>query len=150
MQCKAPEQYTPFSQKKTLEFDSNIKDLDPLAQMQTAEKPNMDSDSQSNCAQNLNEEFFTRQDRKVFESDVEQSELELDSHNRDLEMSLNHSTKKEIQTQFKTVSPENRAISILKDQIQNQSIITCLLYTSPSPRDSWASRMPSSAWKKKK
>ena len=26
---------------------------------------------------------------------------------------------------------------------------TCLLYTSPSPRDSWASRMPSSAWKKK-
>ena len=25
----------------------------------------------------------------------------------------------------------------------------CLLYTSPSPRDSWASRMPSSAWKKK-
>ena len=23
--------------------------------------------------------------------------------------------------------------------------ITCLLYTSPSPRDSWASRMPSSA-----
>ena len=27
---------------------------------------------------------------------------------------------------------------------------SCLLYTSPSPRDSWASRMPSSAWKKKK
>ena len=27
--------------------------------------------------------------------------------------------------------------------------IPCLLYTSPSPRDSWASRMPSSAWKKK-
>ena len=26
----------------------------------------------------------------------------------------------------------------------------CLLYTSPSPRDSWAYRMPSSAWKKKK
>ena len=25
----------------------------------------------------------------------------------------------------------------------------CLLYTSPSPRDSWATRMPSSAWKKK-
>ena len=24
----------------------------------------------------------------------------------------------------------------------------CLLYTSPSPRDSWAPRMPSSAWKK--
>ena len=26
----------------------------------------------------------------------------------------------------------------------------CLLYTSPSPRDYAASRMPSSAWKKKK
>ena len=26
---------------------------------------------------------------------------------------------------------------------------TCLLYTSPSPRDSWACRMPSSACKKK-
>ena len=28
-------------------------------------------------------------------------------------------------------------------------IITCLLYTSPSPRDRTRSRMPSSAWKKK-
>ena len=27
--------------------------------------------------------------------------------------------------------------------------IPCLLYTSPSPRDYAASRMPSSAWKKK-
>ena len=27
--------------------------------------------------------------------------------------------------------------------------ITCLLYTSPSPRDVEESRMPSSAWKKK-
>ena len=29
-------------------------------------------------------------------------------------------------------------------------LITCLLYTSPSPRDRTRSRMPSSAWKKKK
>ena len=28
--------------------------------------------------------------------------------------------------------------------------IICLLYTSPSPRDRTRSRMPSSAWKKKK
>ena len=28
---------------------------------------------------------------------------------------------------------------------QNQSYYTCLLYTSPSPRDSTSSRMPSSA-----
>ena len=35
------------------------------------------------------------------------------------------------------------------NQEQTFYIGTCLLYTSPSPRDSWASRMPSSAWKKK-
>ena len=33
--------------------------------------------------------------------------------------------------------------SILQEQINNN--MTCLLYTSPSPRDSCASRMPSSA-----
>ena len=33
-----------------------------------------------------------------------------------------------------------------KKQVNGSQI--CLLYTSPSPRDSWASRMPSSAWKK--
>ena len=31
-----------------------------------------------------------------------------------------------------------------------EEIINCLLYTSPSPRDMRRSRMPSSAWKKKK
>ena len=33
--------------------------------------------------------------------------------------------------------------------IYSPALPACLLYTSPSPRDSWASRMPSSAWKKK-
>ena len=33
--------------------------------------------------------------------------------------------------------------------IYHLSIIVCLLYTSPSPRDGLLSRMPSSAWKKK-
>ena len=32
----------------------------------------------------------------------------------------------------------------------NKMELTCLLYTSPSPRDRTRSRMPSSAWKKKK
>ena len=31
------------------------------------------------------------------------------------------------------------------DMIQNTNIFYCLLYTSPSPRDSMTSRMPSSA-----
>ena len=36
-----------------------------------------------------------------------------------------------------------------KITLENLKYWNCLLYTSPSPRDSWASRMPSSAWKKK-
>ena len=31
------------------------------------------------------------------------------------------------------------------DQVGNSNVITCLLYTSPSPRDLSTSRMPSSA-----
>ena len=33
----------------------------------------------------------------------------------------------------------------MKDQLIRQTIMTCLLYTSPSPRDRQKSRMPSSA-----
>ena len=33
----------------------------------------------------------------------------------------------------------------MKDQLIRQTIMTCLLYTSPSPRDKRQSRMPSSA-----
>ena len=31
------------------------------------------------------------------------------------------------------------------DNLISQALTTCLLYTSPSPRDLWISRMPSSA-----
>ena len=34
---------------------------------------------------------------------------------------------------------------IIEQQISFKAAITCLLYTSPSPRDLWISRMPSSA-----
>ena len=34
---------------------------------------------------------------------------------------------------------------ILTDPSYSQQIVTCLLYTSPSPRDATLSRMPSSA-----
>ena len=41
---------------------------------------------------------------------------------------------------------ENRVISAIHDAIvEYESIKTCLLYTSPSPRDPKTSRMPSSA-----
>ena len=33
----------------------------------------------------------------------------------------------------------------LEDLVVNKKILTCLLYTSPSPRDGHQSRMPSSA-----
>ena len=42
----------------------------------------------------------------------------------------------------------NMPSSKLKVAIAN--VLACLLYTSPSPRDGLLSRMPSSAWKKKK
>ena len=41
-------------------------------------------------------------------------------------------------------------VDVLKTKLGNASLIkTCLLYTSPSPRDRTRSRMPSSALKKK-
>ena len=48
-----------------------------------------------------------------------------------------------------------QALDLLRAQGQGQAgaaVATqpCLLYTSPSPRDLSTSRMPSSAWKKKK
>ena len=45
----------------------------------------------------------------------------------------------------------NSHISSSMNSLQKlDSFISCLLYTSPSPRDVEESRMPSSAWKKKK
>ena len=41
-------------------------------------------------------------------------------------------------------SPRGR-IYLIKDMLENDRPATCLLYTSPSPRDLSTSRMPSSA-----
>ena len=46
------------------------------------------------------------------------------------------------------IGPGSKELMFLLHILFDGEII-CLLYTSPSPRDSWASRMPSSAWKKK-
>ena len=42
---------------------------------------------------------------------------------------------------------KNRTINDLKKCLANSDVVIslCLLYTSPSPRDMWTSRMPSSA-----
>ena len=40
---------------------------------------------------------------------------------------------------------EKRELLCLQDQDTGESFISCLLYTSPSPRDATLSRMPSSA-----
>ena len=45
---------------------------------------------------------------------------------------------------FKVDSAENKETSISKNGLLND-LKTCLLYTSPSPRDATLSRMPSSA-----
>ena len=49
---------------------------------------------------------------------------------------------------YKDVTPPNTEEQLMDEegmQILKQSIFTCLLYTSPSPRDATLSRMPSSA-----
>ena len=40
---------------------------------------------------------------------------------------------------------ESNSISRILNSMENKNLITCLLYTSPSPRDGRISRMPSSA-----
>ena len=40
---------------------------------------------------------------------------------------------------------EVKALGLRKGEVEGVSIDTCLLYTSPSPRDRQKSRMPSSA-----
>ena len=41
--------------------------------------------------------------------------------------------------------PSNMRVETFKKALQREGYITCLLYTSPSPRDGLLSRMPSSA-----
>ena len=41
--------------------------------------------------------------------------------------------------------PEKGSIKVKEKIVSNDKFIVCLLYTSPSPRDSDSSRMPSSA-----
>ena len=40
---------------------------------------------------------------------------------------------------------KNKSLTAIKNVTFNEPIFTCLLYTSPSPRDGLLSRMPSSA-----
>ena len=45
------------------------------------------------------------------------------------------------QIEFKQIFPDNKSV----EHDANEILETCLLYTSPSPRDGLLSRMPSSA-----
>ena len=47
-------------------------------------------------------------------------------------------------------TPRRLAVLISGVAEKAEDFTDCLLYTSPSPRDGLLSRMPSSAWKKKK
>ena len=58
---------------------------------------------------------------------------------------VNKEINKEVIKYFKTLTSKNiKGITNLAPSY-NKLIITCLLYTSPSPRDLYRSRMPSSA-----
>ena len=48
-------------------------------------------------------------------------------------------------TNFRAKSEENNYLLKLYKDSSEYKLITCLLYTSPSPRDQRGSRMPSSA-----
>ena len=45
----------------------------------------------------------------------------------------------------KGIHPENYRPVVFKDMSNGDVFLSCLLYTSPSPRDRQKSRMPSSA-----
>ena len=51
---------------------------------------------------------------------------------------------------FKDIAPRAPVHYLIIPKQRIATLNDCLLYTSPSPRDRQKSRMPSSAWKKKK
>ena len=63
-------------------------------------------------------------------------------------MTMNPFEQNEHLLHFLTSQVEREVIDYIRQEMQHDapdSIPTCLLYTSPSPRDYAASRMPSSA-----
>ena len=65
---------------------------------------------------------------------------------REIKREQKREKRRDLRKQKKTLSPENRpnVLFVVCDDL-NTHISTCLLYTSPSPRDRTRSRMPSSA-----
>ena len=55
------------------------------------------------------------------------------------------SNKKEVEAQKIVAEQLNGRLAMLGIIAGIGAYLTCLLYTSPSPRDPWKSRMPSSA-----
>ena len=69
---------------------------------------------------------------------------------------VSRETCNELESLISMIQKKNKEINIISRKNSDQGVIrqrhivdSCLLYTSPSPRDMRRSRMPSSAWKKK-
>ena len=71
---------------------------------------------------------------------IEELEIILETTSKILQKHVNHSLRQNIVS-------ENTDILNLWNEIEKNGLpkISCLLYTSPSPRDTEVSRMPSSA-----
>ena len=73
----------------------------------------------------------------------------IDASKKNIDVAKHHLNKSNLEIEYYNSSPENFNSKRNFDVILNMEIVEhvddCLLYTSPSPRDSCASRMPSSA-----
>ena len=93
-------------------------------------------------------------DKKKPNTDAKNSEIEQSANDQQTEMSPTGMSPNEEQMMRRQSAPqptaEQEAIRLYQQQMANAqqaggAINGCLLYTSPSPRDANASRMPSSA-----
>ena len=101
-------------------------------------------------ATNANSTFYEEQlERERKERERERDQLqETISHLRsDLEKSQTRESRATLllENQSESTDSWKQQMAEIEKRIANQELETCLLYTSPSPRDATLSRMPSSA-----
>ena len=128
-------------------FDKSIKDLDYAEAALLAALPK--APSRYNPYRDIELATFRR--NLVIKNLLENNYIDLEQHNKFLTEKINLKKPGKIyleDAQYYIEDIRKSVISSLSyDKVYNQgfNINTCLLYTSPSPRDRTRSRMPSSA-----
>ena len=83
---------------------------------------------------------------EIARSDLKIDDAEVGAIEQALQVASPSMTTTEIQEMISTAKQDANAATSMREQFrQINSSFTCLLYTSPSPRDQRGSRMPSSA-----